>query len=125
MKKLLLTFGFTLLLAGCAVTGGFFGPTPEAQIVTGANAVRAAATIAADLLQKNRITVAQAKSYSAILHTASGHLDVANAVLTSCRSKTGSTQKASPDPCAASIASDIALAISVVGEVQKTMKAKE
>lgn len=114
-----------LALCGCAVTGSAFGPTPEAQIVTGANAVTAATTLAIVLLKNDKITVAQAKSYRAILGTGSGHLDVANAALVDCRKKTGSTSASSPDPCVPTVAGDIALAISVTGEVQKTLAARQ
>lgn len=124
LKSIIATIAL-LVLSACAVTGNVFGPTPEAQIVTGASAVTAAAKIANDLLLKDRITVAQAKSYSAILHTAGGHLDAAHATLIACRSKTGSTSAAKPDPCAPGIMSDIQLAVQVVGEVKKTLDAKQ
>lgn len=124
MKKLLAILVLTLL-AGCAITGTVFGPTPEAQIAAGARSVTAAATLATVLLKNDRITVTQAKSYSSILHTASGHLDTANATLVTCRRATGSTAAIKPDPCGPSIAADIGLAVSVVGEVQKTLAAKQ
>ncbi len=114
-----------LLLAGCAVTGSLLGSSPESQIVNGANSVTAAATLASTLLRNDKINVAQAKSYSGILHTVSGHLDVANGSLLKCRASTGSTSKTSPDPCAASVADDISLALSLTADIQKTLKAKE
>jgi low affinity Fe/Cu permease len=125
MKRIFAVAILALAMAGCATTGSLFGPTPEAQIVTGANAVTAASTLGTVLLKNDKISVTQAKSYSAILHTAGGHLESANATLVACRLKTGSTQKTSPDPCAATVSDDIALAIQVVGDVQKTLKAKE
>lgn len=125
MKKILLGAVLALALSACAITGSVFGPTPEAQIATGARSVTAAAGLATVLLKNNKITVVQAKSYSAILHTASGHLDGANATLLDCRKKTGSTSAVKPDPCAPGIAADIALAVSVVGEVQRTLSGKQ
>lgn len=112
-------------LSACSVTGGTLGQTPESQIVNGANSVTAATTLATALLKNDRINVTQAKGYRAILGTASGHLDTANAALVACRSKTGSTAKTSPDPCAPTVADDIALALSVVGDVQKVLDAKK
>lgn len=125
MKKMFASALLALAISACAITGGVFGPTPEAQIATGARSVTAAATLATVLLKNNRITVVQAKSYSSILHTASGHLDQANATLVTCRRATGSTSLTQPDPCAPSIAADIGLAVSVVGEVSKTLRGKE
>lgn len=124
MKKLIAVAVLALAVAGCAVTGAVFGPTPEAQIQTGAQAVTAATVLATTLLKNDRITVAQAKGYRAILGTASSHLDSANAVLVDCRKKTGSTSAVKPDPCAPGIMSDIQLAVSVVSEVQRTLNAK-
>lgn len=125
MKKLFAVAVLALVMSACAITGTVFGPTPEAQIVTGANAVTAAATVATTLLKNDRITVTQAKSYRAILGTASSHLDAAQATLLECRKATASTSVAKPDPCAPGIAADISLAISVVAEVQKTLNAKQ
>lgn len=113
------------MAAGCAITGTAFGPTPEAQIRNGANAATAATVLATSLLRVDKITVVQAKGYRSILGTASGHLDAANVTLLDCRKRTASTSLTSPDPCGATIAADINLAVSVVGEVSKTLKAKE
>lgn len=118
-------FYVVALVAGCAITGTALGPTPEHQIRNGANAVTAATVLATSLLKVDKITVAQAKGYRSILGTASGHLDVANATLLDCRKRTASTSATSPDPCRATIAADISLALNVVGEVQRTLKAKE
>ncbi len=114
-----------LFLAGCAVTGSTLGPTPEAQIFNGANGIAAVATLATALLKNDRINITQAKSYRAILGTADSHLRDADKALLACRAKTGSTSKSDPDPCRATIADDIALAISIAGDVDKTLKAKE
>jgi hypothetical protein len=124
MKELFAALALVALTA-CATTGSVFGPTPEAQIVTGANSVNAVATLGTVALKNNKITVAQAKSYSAILHTASAHLDTTNGTLVACRTKTGSTSKSSPDPCAATVADDIALALTMVADVKKILDAKQ
>lgn len=125
MRKLLAAIALVALTA-CATTGSVFGPTPEAQIVTGANSVNAVATLGTVALKNNKISVAQAKSYSAILHTAGGHLDTTNAVLVACRARTGSTSRmSSPDPCAATVADDIALALQMVADVKKILDAKQ
>ena len=44
MRKIIAALAFAAL-AACATTGSVFGPTPEAQIVTGANSVNAVATL--------------------------------------------------------------------------------
>lgn len=124
MKKMLLGAVLALALSACAITGSVFGPTPEAQIATGANSVTAATGVATALLKNNRISAAQAKGYSAILHTARDHLHAANAALVACRTKTASTSASRPDPCAPTVAADIGLAVSVVGEVQKVLSSK-
>lgn len=113
-----------LLLAALLAACSAMTTSPERQLVDGANVVTAVATVATTLLRLDKITVANAKSYRAMLGTASGHLDVANATLLSCRSKTGSTQATNPDPCAATVTSDIALAVSVAGELKKVLDQK-
>lgn len=124
MKKMIAAAVIALAISACAITGGVFGPTPEAQIATGAHAVTTATTLATALLKNNRITVAQAKGYSAILHTASDHLHAANTALLACRKSTSSTSATNPDPCAPTVAGDIGLAVSVVGEVQRTLSSR-
>lgn len=124
MKKILLGAVLALALSGCAITKGLFGPSPEAQIATGAHAVTAATTLATALLKNDKITVAQAKGYSGLLHTAGDHLKTANAALEGCRKATGSISTAQPDPCAPTVAGDIGLAVSVVGEVQRVLSSK-
>lgn len=125
MKKLIAIAVLALAVTGCAITGAAFGPTPEAQIQTGAQAVTAATVLATTLLKNDRITVAQARGYRAILGSASGHLDQANMVLLDCRKKTGSTRETKPDPCAPTIAADIGLAVSVIGEVQRALAGRQ
>lgn len=125
MRNIITAVFLAVALAACAVTGTALGPSPEAQIVNGANAVTAATTLATVLLRNDRITVTQAKGYRSILGTASGHLDTANTMLLQCRKGTGSTSAVKPDPCAPSVMADIQLALSVVGEVRKTLDAKQ
>ena len=127
MKKLFATALIAIAIAitaGCAVTGGIFGPTPEAQIATGANLVTAQAGVATVLLKNKQISVTQAKGYSGLLHAAGGHLEEANKALLSCRARTGSTAQTNPDPCKATVADDIALGLSVAGEVKRTLDAR-
>lgn len=125
MRKIITAVFLAVALTACAVTGTALGPSPEAQIVNGANAVKAVTTLATDLLKRDRITVTQAKGYRSILGTASGHLDTTNATLLACRKGTGSTSATKPDPCAGSVLADIQLALSLTEEVQRTLKAKE
>lgn len=125
MRNIITALLVSVALVACAVTGTALGPSPEAQIVNGANAVTAATTLATVLLKNDRITVTQAKGYRSMLGTASGHLDTVNAALLTCRKNTGSTSATKPDPCAPGIAADIQLALSIVGEVKKTLDAKQ
>lgn len=122
--KRIIAVGLFYLIAACATVTQLTGASPEAQIATGANSVNAAAQLATLRLTDKRITKAQATGYSAILHTASDHLNAANAVLVDCRKKTASTAASNPDPCAGTVAGDISLAVSVVGEVRKTLDSK-
>jgi hypothetical protein len=124
MKKLLAVACLALVTA-CATSGNLFGPTPEAQIVTGANAITATVGVATVLLKNDKITVVQAKGYRAIIGAADDHLKATNARLVDCRKTTGSTSKANPDPCKATIADDIQLVLTTVGEVQKTLDTKK
>jgi len=120
LRNSLLAFVFAAI-AACSVL-----PTsPEQQIRDGANAVTAAATVATSLLRLEKISVAQAKSYRAMLGTAGGHLDTANATLIACRTRTLSSSSTNPDPCRPTVESDIALAVTVAGEVAKVLDAKK
>lgn len=125
MRKMIAAVFLSVAMTACSVTGTALGPSPEAQIVNGANAVTAATTLATVLLKNDRITVTQAKGYRSMLGTASSHLDAVNAALLTCRKNTGSTSATKPDPCAPGIAADITLALTVAGEVQKTLDAKK
>lgn len=124
MKMLIASLFAALTLSACAVTGTALGPTPESQIVNGANSITAAATLGTVLLRNDRITAAQAKSYRAILGTADAHLKDADKTLLACRAKTGSTAETVPDPCAAGIGADINLALSIAADVKKTLDSK-
>lgn len=124
MKKYLAVFVFALL-TGCAVTGGLFGSSPETQIVNGANAVTAITTIATTLLRNDKITVIQAKGYQTILHSARDTLIDTNNTLVECRERTSSNEKTSPDPCAATVAADIKLVLSVISDVETAVKGKQ
>lgn len=130
MKRIVAVAALALAVAGCAATSVITerltgtAPSPEAQIVTGANSVRAAATLGDTLLKTKKITAAQARSYITLLNTANAHLNVANDALLACRKATSSSATTRPDPCAPTVASDIALGISVVSEVQKALSAK-
>jgi hypothetical protein len=114
--------------SGCASgtnpLGSVLLQSPEAEIKTGADAHAAATTLASVLLQNDKISVAQAKSYRVLLGAASTALDTANADLEACRTKTGSTQKSSPDPCRPTVEDVIALALASIQNVQKTLSAK-
>lgn len=98
--------------------------SPEAQIVAGANAHTAASTLATVLLKNDKINVAQAKGFSTLLHASSTTLDQANATLVTCRKATGSTQAASPDPCAFGVADLIRLAADGIANVRATLDKK-
>jgi len=118
--KLICAILAAALLSACSV----MTTSPEQQIRDGANTVTAVTTVATSLLRLDKITVVQAKSYRAMLGTASGHLDVANATLLTCRKNTGSTSATNPDPCKATVASDIALAVTVAGELKRVLDSK-
>ncbi len=125
MKRIAVVAILALGLAACAITGGTFGSTPEAQIAAGARSVTAATTLATVLLKNNKITTVQAKGYSGILHTASDHLDAANATLVTCRKNTGEQAGSAKDGCAPGVVDDIRLAATVVGEVKKVLDARQ
>lgn len=124
MKKYLALFALTFV-AACATSGQLFGPTPEAQIVTGANAITATVGVATVLLKNDKITVSQAKGYRAIIGAADDHLKATHAKLVACRQATGSSSKSSPDPCRASIADDVQLVLTTISEVQRTLDARK
>jgi hypothetical protein len=110
-----------VVLAACAL----FGTTPEAQIKSGADKLTAATNLTAALLQRDKITVTQAKSYRALIGTTSGALDAANKTLLDCRKRTASTQQSSPDPCATNIAGDVSLFLGILTEIEGALQAKQ
>lgn len=128
MKKLLVSAVLALALAGCAAVQGVkdaVAPSPEAGIVNVSNAVGAAAALGTVLVKNNKLNAATAKSYSAILHTASNHLHDANVALLACRKRTTSTAATAPDPCGLSVAEEITLAASIVGDVRRALDKKQ
>lgn len=126
MRKFILTMLIAVFmgLAGCANNPITIGGSPEAQIKAGADAHKAASTLATVLLKNNKITVSQAKSYSGLLHASSDALDSANATLLSCRKATSSTSAASPDPCAFGVLDVIKLATEGITNVRRTLDTK-
>lgn len=117
--KILLALAL-LALSACST----LSISPEQQIRDGSNSVTAAATVAGTLLRVEKITKAQAQSYRDVLGTAGKHLDVAFATLAACRVRTASSPATSPDPCQPTVASDIALGVSIAAEVSKTLNTK-
>lgn len=115
------TLMLAVLLGACALLGS----TPEAQIKSGADKLTAATNLTTTLLSRDKINVAQAKSYRAMLGTASNALDTTNTALVECRTKTGSTQQTSPDPCKQTVTADINLVTSILTEIETTLKKKE
>ena len=124
IKKLSLSILTLCIVASCAMLPPAAGPSPEAQIVNGANTVAAAATIGTVLLKNGKITATQAKGYRALLETASVHLDNTAHALSDCRKKTASTNRTVPDPCAPNVAGDIALVLSIATDVHRTLSSK-
>jgi hypothetical protein len=116
-----LNYGVVLLLAGCAVLGS----TPEAQIKSGADKLTAGTNLTTALLARDKITVAQAKSYRALLGTASSALDTTNDALLACRKRTASTPQTSPDPCKQTVTADLNLVTDILTRIETTLKAKE
>lgn len=109
------------MLTACAV----LGPTPEAQIKRGADTQTAAVNLAASLLQRQKISLAQAQSYRAMLGTASAALDVSAGTLRACRSVSVAPVPAgAADPCQQTISADVGLALSVLTEIEKTLQAQ-
>lgn len=130
MKRLLIGMA---LVAGLAMGGceqmqavrDAVAPSPEAGIANASNGTGVAAALGTVLLKNKKISVVQAKSYSAILHSASTHLHDTNGVLLACRTRTGSNSHTSPDPCRSTVEQDIALVIALVGDVKKALDAKQ
>jgi len=141
MKKLLAPLFVAALAFAVAGFGGCSSPptasapgqaatvtlpqTPEAQIKAAADTHAAASTLGTVLLKNGKITVAQAKGFSALLHSSSAVLDDAGKTLFACRASTGSTDKTSPDPCAIGVADLIRLAADSIASVHSTLAAKQ
>ena len=120
MRKYTAVF-LLFIMTACAVLGS----KPEAQIKSGADKLTAGTNLTAALLARDKITVAQAKSYRAMLGTASSALDTTNNALIECRKMTGSTQATTPDPCKQNVAADVNLVLTILSEIETTLKAKE
>lgn len=114
---------WTLVLNGCATTLSV-GPSPEAQIKTGADVVRAAADTTTALLQARKITPAQAKGYSTMLRAAGDALDDANADLVQCRATTGPAPAGAADQCWPKVSELVTLALDNIGGIQKALAGK-
>jgi hypothetical protein len=123
MKFRPLILGFVLAVAGCASTT-VLGPSPEAQIKTGAETVTAATTLATVALRDHKITVTQAKSYRNMLAAAGESLKDADTELVACRAATGSTAATSPDPCWAKVSDVVGIALTNITGVQRALAAK-
>lgn len=113
--------GVIFALASCTLLPS----SPEKQIFTGANSVAASANLTTSLLQRKKITVAQAKDYREMMRTASAALDNSQAALVACRKQTLSTQESVPDPCKGDLVADINLATAILGQIEATLRAKE
>lgn len=116
--KTLLSIVALLVLQACAVLGN----SPEAQINQGAQTHTAATTLATTLLERRKITLAQAQSYRGMLGSASTALDSSAKTLAACRTMTGSNIAMRPDPCAQTVTSDVNLALSVLLEIEKRLQ---
>lgn len=120
MKRYFAAALLAVTLAAC----GLLPISPEQQIRDGGNAITVSATLTSSLLRVDKINKAQAQSYVAVMKTTKEHFDVAFKTLEDCRKKTGSTEKTTPDPCKASVESDIALGVSIAGQLKVILEAK-
>lgn len=123
IKALILTIA--LALAGCASTSPTIavGSSPEAQIKTGADTVRAGAVTATELLKAHKITVLQARSYSTMLHSAGLVLNDAQADLLACRA-ISPAQPGAADPCWPKVSDIVTTALENIGVVMRAIHAK-
>lgn len=119
MKLIFASIAFVFLQA-CAV----MGTSPESQLAKGAQTHTAATSLATALLERRKITTAQAVDYRAMLGTANTALDGSAKRLTACRTL-NSGAPAKPDPCALSVSADVNLALSVLTEIERTLLAQE
>lgn len=130
-----LLFAALLALPGCGTNPFAQSPiasvvvqqpahSPEFQIKTGNNAHEVASNLGTTLLKNDRITVAQAKSFSLLLHAAAGTLDNALATLVTCRKATGSNERSAPDPCAFGVLEVVKLATDSIAGVKVALDKK-
>lgn len=122
MMKALIA-GFVIALAGCA-TPISVGPSPEAQIKTGADTVKAVTVTANKLLANHLITVTQAKSFRNMLVASGESLHDAETDLLACRVATGSAQDTVPDPCWPKVSDVVTIALANIAGVKKALDAK-
>ena len=120
MKLIFASIAFVFLQA-CAV----MGTSPESQLAKGAQTHTAATTLATALLERRKITTAQAVDYRAMLGTANTALDGSAKRLEACRALNSATPAVKPDPCALSVSADVNLALSVLTEIERTLLAQE
>jgi uncharacterized cupredoxin-like copper-binding protein len=121
MKSLILAL--CVAAAGCATTVAV-GPSPEAQIATGAQTVTAATTLATVALRDQKITVTTAKSYRNMLAAAGESLKDANTDLEACRKDTGSTAATKPDPCWPKVQDVVTIALQNIAGVRAALAVK-
>lgn len=130
MKTSLIALALAAALAGCAgppvVTGALSAPvvigaSPEAQIKTGADTVKALHVTATKLLANHVITVTQAKSFRNMLVASGDSLDDANTVLLACRA---TTVKATPDPCWPKVSDVVTIALANVADIKRALESK-
>jgi hypothetical protein len=118
MFKFLSALVLSALLYACAV----MGTTPEAQIERGANTHAAASSLVLSLLDRRKITLAQAQHYRGMLGTASAALDGSAATLKACRAVTVPAPAGGPDKCQQNISADINLSLVILAEIETTLK---
>lgn len=119
-----LILALCVAVAGCATTTQIaVGPSPEAQIKTGADTVRAGAVTATALLRAHKISVLQARGYSTMLHSASVVLNDANAELVLCRGA-NPVPAGAADPCWPKVSDIVSTALENIGVVMRAINAK-
>lgn len=118
-----LIFAAALAFAGCAGTVAV-GPSPEAQIKTGAETITTATTLATVALREHRITVVQAKSYRNMLAAAGESLKDADVELLACRAATRSTAATKPDPCWPKVQDVVTIALQNITAVRNSLSTK-
>lgn len=125
MKRIIAILAFAAtMIAGCAAIQQIGLPSPEAQVTAGGQACDLATTTTKRLLAERKITVVQAKSYANMLVAACESIRDAKNDLVSCRTRTGSDAKTSPDPCWADIADVVRIASTNIVDIKKSLDTK-